>query len=186
MVMSKLFLFTLIFMSLLLSSCKTMDRNNMKPLETVNFVDINRYIGEWYEVARYEHKFQKGCVGSKATYSLRDDGKITVVNECFEKSFSGNIRSVKGKAWVVDKQSNAKLKVSFFWPFSGDYWVIDLGENYEYAVIGHPGRKYLWILSRTPEMDENVYNEILDRLEKQDYDTTKLFTSPQQVKGGKS
>jgi len=87
---------------------------------------------------------------------------------------------------VVDKQSNAKLKVSFFWPFSGDYWVIDLGENYEYAVIGHPGRKYLWILSRTPEMDENVYNEILDRLEKQDYDTTKLFTSPQQVKGGKS
>ena len=175
--MNKLFLYTIIFMSLLLSSCKTMDRNNMKPLETVNFVDINRYIGEWYEIARYEHRFQKGCVGSKATYSLRDDGKITVVNECFEKSFSDNIRSAKGKAWVVDKQSNAKLKVSFFWPFSGDYWVIDLGENYEYAVVGHPGRKYLWILSRTPEMDENVYNEILARLENQDYDTTKLFKS---------
>jgi apolipoprotein D and lipocalin family protein len=183
--MNKLFLFTLIFMSLLFTSCKTMDQNTMKPLKTVNFVDINRYIGEWYEIARYEHRFQKGCVGSKATYSLRDDGKITVVNECFEKSFSGNIRSAKGKAWVVDKQSNAKLKVSFFWPFSGDYWIIDLGENYEYAVIGHPDRKYLWILSRTPEMNENVYNEILVRLEKQDYDTTKLFTSPQQVKGGK-
>ena len=183
--MSKLFLYTLIFMSLFLSSCKTMDRNNMKPLETVNFVDINRYIGEWYEIARYEHRFQKGCVGSKATYSLRDDGKITVVNECFEKSFSENIRSVKGKAWVVDEQSNAKLKVSFFWPFSGDYWVIDLGDNYEYAVVGHPGRKYLWILSRTPEMDENVYNEILARLEKQDYDTTKLFKSSQLVEGGK-
>ena len=130
MVMNKLFLYTLIFMSLLLSSCKTMDQNTMKPLETVNFVDINRYIGEWYEIARYEHRFQKGCVGSKATYSLRDDGKITVVNECFEKSFSDNIRSAKGKAWVVDKQSNAKLKVSFFWPFSGDYWVIDLGEKH--------------------------------------------------------
>ena len=183
--MNKLFLFTLIFMSLLLSSCKTMDQNNMKPLETVNFVDINRYIGEWYEIARYEHRFQKGCVGSKATYSLRDDGKITVVNECFEKSFSDNIRSAKGKAWVVDKQSNAKLKVSFFWPFSGDYWVIDLGENYEYAVVGHPGRKYLWILSRTPEMDENVYNEILARLENQDYDTTKLFKSQLYEEGGK-
>jgi len=183
--MNKLFLYTLIFMSLLLSSCITMDRNNMKPLETVNFVDINRYIGEWYEIARYEHRFQKGCVGSKATYSLRDDGKITVVNECFEKSFSDNIRSAKGKAWVVDKQSNAKLKVSFFWPFSGDYWVIDLGENYEYAVVGHPGRKYLWILSRTPEMDENVYNEILARLENQDYDTTKLFKSQLYEEGGK-
>jgi len=183
--MYKLLLYSLIFMSLLLSSCKTMDRNNMKPLETVNFVDINRYIGEWYEIARYEHRFQKGCVGSKATYSLRDDGKITVVNECFEKSFSDNIRSAKGKAWVVDKQSNAKLKVSFFWPFSGDYWVIDLGENYEYAVVGHPGRKYLWILSRTPEMDENVYNEILARLENQDYDTTKLFKSQLYEEGGK-
>ncbi|UCD66909.1 MAG: lipocalin family protein, partial [Deltaproteobacteria bacterium] len=76
-----------IFLPLLLTSCITMDMSNMKPLETVNFVDINRYIGEWYEIARYEHRFQEGCVGSKATYSLRDDGKITVVNECFGKSF---------------------------------------------------------------------------------------------------
>ena len=183
--MNKLLLYTLFFMSLLLSSCITMDRNNMKPLKTVTYVDINRYIGEWYEVARYEHKFQKGCVGSKATYSLRNDGKITVLNQCYEKNNPGKMRSAKGKAWVVDKQSNAKLKVSFFWPFSGDYWVIDLGENYEYAVIGHPGRKYLWILSRTPKMDEHVYNEILARLEEQDYDTTKLFKSLQQVEGGK-
>jgi apolipoprotein D and lipocalin family protein len=138
----------------------------MKPLETVDFVDINHYIGEWYEIARYEHRFQKGCVGSKATYTMRDDGKISVVNECFDKSSSGKLRSAKGKAWVVDKQSNAKLKVSFFWPFAGDYWVIDLGENYEYAVVGHPDRKYLWVLSRTPEMDENVYQAILDRLQK--------------------
>jgi apolipoprotein D and lipocalin family protein len=179
--MKKIFIYSLIFLPLIISSCITMDRNNMKPLETVNFVNINRYIGEWYEIARYEHRFQKGCVGSKATYSLRDDGKITVINECFEKSFSGNIRSVKGKAWIVDKQSNAKLKVSFFWPFSGDYWIIDLGENYEYAVVGHPGRKYLWILSRTPEMDESVYNGILARLGKQDYDTSKLLKSAHQL-----
>jgi len=162
-----------------------MDGNNMKPLETVNNVDLDRYIGQWYEIARYEHRFQKGCVGSKATYILRDDGKITVVNECYDKSFSGKLRSVKGKAWVVDKESNAKLKVSFFWPFAGDYWIIDLGENYEYAVVGHPNRNYLWVLSRTPEMDEDVYSEILSRLEKQGYDTAKLFKSPQQAEGGK-
>ena len=181
--MQKTFLYILIFLSLLLSSCATINGTNMKPLETVNYVDLGRYTGKWYEIARYEHRFQKGCVGSKATYSLRDDGKICVVNECYDKSFSGKLRSVKGKAWVVDKETNARLKVSFFWPFAGDYWIIDLGENYEYAVVGHPGRKYLWILSRTPEMDENTYNEILTRLENQDYDTTKLLKSNQRTKG---
>ena len=181
--MEKIFLYIFVFLSLLLSSCATMNGTNMKPLETVKNVDLGRYTGQWYEIARYEHRFQKGCVGSKATYSLRDDGKITVVNECYDKSFSGKLRSVKGKAWVVDKETNARLKVSFFWPFAGDYWIIDLGENYDYAVVGHPGRKYLWILSRTPEMDENTYNEILTRLENQDYDTTKLLKSAQQTKG---
>jgi apolipoprotein D and lipocalin family protein len=163
-----------------------MDVNNMKPLETVTYVDLNRYVGQWHEIARYQHKFQEGCIGSKAIYTLRDDGKINVLNQCYEKSSSGELRSAKGKAWVVDKQSNAKLKVSFFWPFAGDYWIIELGDDYEYAVVGHPTRKYLWILSRTPEMDETLYNEILSRLEKQDYDTTKLLVSPSQQNGGKS
>jgi len=86
---------------------------------------------------------------------------------------------------VVDKDTNARLKVSFFWPFSGDYWIIDLGNNYEYAVVGHPNRKYLWVLSRIPQMDEKVYHEILARLEQQDYDTTKLLKTPQQTEGGK-
>jgi len=181
--MKKMFIYSLILLPLMFISCKTMDPNNMKPLETVDFVDIDRYIGEWYEIARYEHRFQKGCVGSKATYTMRDDGKISVVNECFDKSSSGKLRSAKGKAWVVDKQSNAKLKVSFFWPFAGDYWVIDLGENYEYAVVGHPDRKYLWVLSRTPEMDENVYQAILDRLQKQEYDTSKLFRTDKKEEG---
>ena len=181
--MNNIFIYPLIFLPLILSSCKTMDVNTMKPLETVNYVDINRYIGEWYEIARYEHKFQKGCVGSKATYTMRDDGKITVVNECFDKSSSGKLRSVKGKAWIVDKETNARLKVSFFWPFAGDYWIIDLGENYEYAVVGHPGRKYLWILSRPPEMEDHVYKSILGRLQKQEYDTSKLIRTGQQNEG---
>jgi apolipoprotein D and lipocalin family protein len=162
-----------------LSSCVTMKSDSMKPLQTVNHVDLNRYVGQWYEIARYEHRFQEGCVGSKASYTLRDDGKISVLNECFEETMSGKLRSAEGKAWVTDKESNAKLKVSFFWPFSGDYWIIDLGENYEYAVVGHPKRKYLWILSRRPQMDEAVYSKIIARLEKQEYDTTKLVRSDQ-------
>jgi apolipoprotein D and lipocalin family protein len=99
---------------LIMSSCSQMNKEPIKSLETVSHVDLSRYIGLWYEIARYTHRFQEGCVGSRATYSLRDDGKITVVNECFDGSFSGKLRSVQGKAWVVDKQSNAKLKVSFF------------------------------------------------------------------------
>lgn len=171
-----IFLITLLF----ISGCVTMSGNDMTPLETVKFVNLDSYVGQWYEIARYHHKFQEGCVGSKATYSLRDDGKINVINECYDKSFSGKLRTAKGKAWVVDKETNARLKVSFFWPFAGDYWIIDLGEDYEYAVIGHPDRKYLWILSRTPEMDKNVYQAILTRLQKQGYDIAKLVRTVQQ------
>ena len=151
----------------------------MKPLKTVDYVDVNRYVGQWYEIARYPNSFQKGCVGSRAAYTLRDDGKIGVVNECYDKTFSGKLRSAKGKAWVVDKETNARLKVSFFWPFAGDYWIIDLGQDYEYAVVGHPERKFLWILSRLPEMPDDVYQMILDRLQKKEYDITKLIKTEQ-------
>lgn len=172
-------LFYLLLLLLLFSGCAAKNGNDMQALETVDFVDLGRYVGQWYEIARYHHRFQEGCVGSRATYTLRDDGKIGVINECYDKSFSGKLRSVKGKAWVVDKETNARLKVSFFWPFAGDYWIIDLGRNYEYAVVGHPNRKYLWILSRTPDMDEEVYQAILTRLQKQKYDTTKLIKTEQ-------
>ena len=177
--MDKRLFYVMVLLPLFFSGCATKNGNGMKPLETVNFVDLSRYVGEWYEIARYHHRFQEGCVGSKATYSLRDDGKITVINECYDKSFSGKLRSVKGKAWVVDKETNARLKVSFFWPFAGDYWVIDLSQDYEYAVVGHPNRKYLWILSRKPVMDEEVYKSILARLQKQEYDTAKLISTDQ-------
>ena len=159
----------------LLSSCILKNGTGMKNLTTTPFVDLSRYVGQWYEIARYPNRFQKNCVGSKANYSLTDDGKIKVINECYDNSFSGKLRTAKGKAWVVDNETNAKLKVSFFWPFSGDYWIIDLGQEYEYAVIGHPDRKYLWILSRSPDMDDKVYQSILAMLQEQEYDTEKLI-----------
>ena len=163
-----------------MTGCTNMQRQTAFPLPVVPYVDLNRYAGTWYEIARYPNSFQEGCVGSRATYTLRDDGKISVLNECYDKTFHGKIRSAKGKAWVIDKETNAKLKVSFFWPFSGDYWIIDLGKNYEYAVIGHPKRKYLWILSRTREMEGEVYNTILSRLQEKHYDTSRLIKTMQE------
>ena len=125
-------------------------RESLPPLQVVPQVDLSRYMGTWYEIARFPHRFQEGCVATKATYALREDGKVDVLNECRTESMDGPVRTAKGTATVLDKKSNAKLKVTFFWPFYGDYWIIDLGENYEYAVVGHPGRKYLWISRARP------------------------------------
>lgn len=161
-------------------SCSSHSKQTYPPLQVVPYVDIKRYTGVWYEIARYPHKFQEDCAESKATYTLSDDGNIIVLNECNKKTNSSKIKSVKGKAWIVDKETNAKLKVSFFWPFTGDYWIIDLGKNYDYAVIGHPDRKYLWILSRTKKMNEELYQEILSRLKDKQYDTSKLIKTEQQ------
>jgi apolipoprotein D and lipocalin family protein len=171
---------TLMLVLLISQSCAMADKQAAPPLEVVPFVDLTRYTGLWYEIGRFQHRFQERCVGSRATYTLRSDGKIAVLNECHEGSFSGKIRTAKGIARVVDKKTNAKLRVSFFWPFSGDYWIIDLGRDYEYAVVGHPDRTYLWILSRTKKMDETLYQDILVRLETKGYDTTKLLRTVQE------
>jgi len=131
-------------------------------MDVVSDVDLERYTGKWYEIASFPQHFQRGCVASTATYTLRDDGRIDVLNECRDQSFDGELRQAEGIAWIVDpSQSRAKLKVQFFWPFSGDYWIIDLDPDYRYAVIGHPSREYLWILSRTPTMQPDLYMRAL-------------------------
>ena len=166
---------------LVMLGCKYMEKEPVVLLETVPHVDLNRYMGVWYEIARYPNSFQKGCVGSRATYSLMDNGKVSVLNECYNGSLSGKLRSAKGKAWVVDKETNSKLKVSFFWPFAGDYWIIDLADDYSYVIVGHPKRKYLWILSRNKKMEDDTYAGILRRLvEIHHYDTSKLIKTIQQ------
>jgi apolipoprotein D and lipocalin family protein len=147
---------------------------SLPPLRTVESVDLNRYMGKWYEIASFPQRFQKGCVASTATYTLGSNGKVDVLNQCRNETLDGKLRNAKGTAWVVHKSTNARLKVRFFWPFSGDYWIIDLGANYEFAVVGHPSRTYLWILSRTPRMDDGTYQAILGRLKAQGYDLSRL------------
>jgi len=146
-------------------------------LAVVPRVELDRYIGTWYEVARYPNRFQKNCYSTTATYELRDDGTISVINRCSEGSANGAEKVARGRAWVVDYETNARLKVQFLWPFSGDYWVIQLGDQYEYAVVGHPDRKYLWILSRTPRMEPTLYARVLERLRQQGYDPGRLIIS---------
>lgn len=123
-----------------------------EPVASVAQVDLTRYAGRWYEIAAYPMFFQRNCIGdTTADYALRPDGEVTVDNRC--RTESGTDRAV-GNAWAVEGSGNARLKVSFFWPFRSDYWIIGLDENYGWAVVGHPGRKYLWILSRTPRLPE--------------------------------
>lgn len=108
------------------------------PLQTVQYVDLKSYLGTWYEIAAFPQSFQRGCTHTKADYSLNDDGTIRVVNSCLK---DGKPKTAVGKATVVDKKTNAKLAVQFFWPFKGKYWIIALAHDYSYAVVGHPNRK---------------------------------------------
>jgi apolipoprotein D and lipocalin family protein len=153
--------------ALLLCVSTVVSAEELPPVRTVPYVDLQRYMGKWYEIAAYPQSFQKDCVKSQAEYSLRDDGKVNVVNSCRKKD--GSTKVANGTAKVVDKASNAKLKVTFFWPFAGDYWIIDLGQDYEYVVVGAPNRDYLWILSRRPQMREATYQRILRGIESQKF-----------------
>ena len=157
------------------------------PLDTVESVDLERYLGKWFEIASYPAWFQKNCTASTAEYSMRDDGAIQVINRCRKGGLDGKPKTAKGKATVVDRETNSKLKVSFFWPFKGDYWIIDLDEDYRWVVVGEPKRKYLWILSRTPQMDEATYRSILSRLPDMAYDPAKLkrTAQPETVSNGR-
>jgi apolipoprotein D and lipocalin family protein len=145
------------------------------PLQTVDHVDLSRYVGTWYEIARYPHRFQKGCVASRADYALRDDGRIDVLNQCRKDGFGGPLKTVSGTARVVDAVTNAKLEVTFFWPFWGSYWIIDLDPDYRWAIVGHPSRDYLWILSRTPDLDVATYQALIARLPAKGYAPERLL-----------
>ena len=170
-------LFGMVSLLTALFGCAAPDRS-LSPLETVAGVDLQRYTGNWYEIARFPHRFQKDCYASRAVYSLRDDGSIGVYNECRKGAADGPVKSVQGRARVVDRQSKAKLEVSFFWPFWGDYWIIDLDSDYQWAVVGHPSRRYLWILGRQKTLDQQVMNGIKKRLKHQGYDLQELLMSP--------
>lgn len=175
--------FVSMLLSLIVFQCSLADLSlagqALPPLQVVKTFNVQKYLGKWYEIASIRHSFQKGCVATTATYSLRTNGKVNVLNECRKYTFDGKLDRARGTAWAPNPSEPAKLVVQFFWPFKGDYWVIELGENYEYAVVGHPSRDYLWILSRTPQMDARLYDDLMIRLKDVGYDLLRIERTPQ-------
>ena len=157
----------ILFLAVFFTACST----PKAPLPTVEKVNIDKYLGTWYEIARYEHFFERGCSDISATYSLKQSGEIDVLNRCTK---DGKLSEAKGIAYATN-ETNAKLKVSFFRPFYGDYWVLMLDDAYQYAVIGEPTREYFWILSRTKTLDEEIKKKILLEMPKLGYEEEKLI-----------
>lgn len=147
------------------------------PVQTVDNVDLERYLGVWYQQSFYPFRFQKPDCGELVTaeYSLNSKGKINVVNTCYADKEGKQIKSQrKATAWPVD-ETNAKLKVQFFWPIKADYWIVKLDQaNYSYSVVGESKREYLWILTREKAIDRTLYEEIVTWLGENGWDTDKL------------
>ena len=159
-----------------LAGCATPAKTS-RPLTTVASVDLRRYSGEWHEIARYPNWFQRKCTGAvSARYTSLPDSSIEVLNTC--RKADGTTVSAKGVAKVVPDSGNAKLKVKFAGPFTGDYWIIALDPNYRWSLVGHPSRKYLWILSRDPEIPDALYNRIVAFATSQGYEADKIIRTP--------
>lgn len=169
----------LLLLSLFFTFSCTNTNSQMLDKTTVKELDLNRYLGTWYEIARFPHSFEKNMVGVTATYSLRDDGKIRVLNQGYKNTLNGELSVAEGKAKIPDPSEPGKLKVSFFWIFYGDYNVLELDENYQYVMIGSSSDKYFWILSRTPQMSPETYEMLLEKARKRGYNLDKLVKVPQ-------
>ncbi len=147
---------------------------DLPPLRVAPNVDLARYAGKWYEISRLPNWFERACVSdTTATYTLRPDGKVHVLNTC--RKSDGTMKSAKGTARTIDGEPNTKLKVTFFWPFSGDYWIVDLDPDYQWVLVGEPKRNYLWILARTPKLDQALYERILKRASEEHFEVARLI-----------
>ena len=157
-----------------ISGCSSVPKNATPELKVVTYVDIDRYLGKWYEIALYPNWFEKGCFRSTAFYEKMENGQIKVTNQCRMHGPDGELNEAIGKATIADSKTNAKLKVQFFWPFKGDYWIIDLDSDYRYAIVSEPDRQYLWILSRSPIMDVQTLEILKTKIYNKGFDLTYL------------
>jgi apolipoprotein D and lipocalin family protein len=152
-----------------------------EPIPTVPNVDLTRYQGTWYEIARLPLFWENKCAANvTATYTLRPDGTVTVLNQCRKKD--GTETASTGTAELATKDnSNSKLKVSFFWPFKGDYWILNLDPDYRWVLVGTPNLKNLWVLSRTPQLDQPILDKLIDQARQLGFDTQKIIYTKQDL-----
>ncbi|MFB2578161.1 MULTISPECIES: lipocalin family protein [unclassified Acinetobacter] len=170
--------------AVVLASQAQAQNTSTNPPQTVTQVDIAKYQGDWYEIARLPMYFQRNCASdSKANYRLNADNTVTVRNQCITKK--GKLQVAEGLATSQNPPQNSKLKVTFLpkglrWlPFGkGDYWILKLDENYQTVLIGGESREYLWVLSRTPNLDEQTYQDYVNTAKQQGYDVSKLIRTP--------
>lgn len=149
--------------------------SSKKELPTVGKVDLHKYSGQWYEIARFPNRFEKGLVCVTADYTIKKNGKIAVVNKGYLSDDIKKYKTAKGTAWIPDDKFPGRLKVRFFWPFAGNYYIITLDKNYQYVLVGDPARKYLWVLSRTRTLPEDIYSKLLEIARENGFDTQKLI-----------
>lgn len=166
------FLILLIF----IFGCNSPANTQLYKMKTVDSVDLVKYSGVWYEIARFPHSFEKGLVGVTATYSIKPNGKIEVLNQGYKDSLNGKLSKAKGFAKLPDPNEPGRLKVYFFWPFGGEYLILDLDqENYQYVLVGSSSLNYLWIMGRKPRMDDQVYQRLVDKAKLLGFDVDKLI-----------
>lgn len=161
-----------------MAACSSPPRDRLAgdtPPQTVASVDLDRYLGRWFEIARADHGFERGCDGVIAEYARREDGMIAVLNRCWKDGLDGAGNTAEGRARIADPDSNARLEVSFFGPFFGDYWIIDLAEDYSWAVISEAEGRYLWILARNPQPGADFVDARLTDLRARGFDTEGLI-----------
>ena len=159
---------------MLFTGCKSQDM-----LVTVSNLDLTRYQGTWYEIARLPNSFERDLTSVTATYTLKQNGKIEVINQGYKTNKKK--KSVKGVAWVPSKKFPGRLKVRFFWPFSGDYYVITIDDEYQYALVGSPSRRFLWILAKQPQISDEVYNSYLDVARSERFNVEELIKVDQSL-----
>lgn len=159
---------------IIMGGCRTIKTDNMD-FSTIQQLDLERYMGKWYEIARFDHRFERNLVGVTATYEMRPDGKIKVINAGYKNSFDGKYKESTGKAKQPNPDEPGKLKVAFFLFFYADYYIFELDKDYEWALIGSSSDKYLWILSRTPSLDKKTLDQILQNARQRGFDTSKLI-----------
>jgi apolipoprotein D and lipocalin family protein len=163
--------------SVLCAGCGGVKASGNMPLNAVTGVDLQKYLGTWHEQARYENRFQPAdCVNVTADYALRSDGQISVTNRC--RNVSGAVTDeAEGTAYVADTVTNAKLRVSFFWPFYGDYWIVALADDYSWVIVSEPDRDYLWILTRQADIPASEMDTLVEKATGLGFDKSRLIFS---------
>ena len=154
-------------------------KSEMRPLSVVNDVDLSKYAGIWYEIAAYPRRIHNDHFGTTVEYTLAENGRVLVKNSYYKGGPYGEQLHTSKMAFVKKNSRNAKLEMQTIWPFKTKYWIVGLAENYSYALISHPGKKYLWVLSRTRKISHDDYLQIIETLKENDFNPKELIITPQ-------